>query len=181
MKYNRFLKILVPFIFGLSILMIIWIDFIPFKLNEWWLGSGRKFEKVIYSLSSSYIASYIFYFLLVFLKDKNDRKVKRKEFHTHVSLYIGKYEEQLKSLLSLKEDLIIKTETTKSYELSLENLIYIFEPSLQFSFYTTFSDEKTKSFLQSRTKRYRYYFFALKKLMDCVKLNHHLLDYYEDN
>lgn len=181
MKRNSFLKILVPFIFGVSALIIIWIDFIPIKLNECWLGSGQKFEKIIYSLSSSFIASCIFYFVLVYLKEKNDRKRKREEFHAHIFLYLDKYHEQLKELLAFKKDIIIKTEIRKPYELPLESLVHIFEPAPQFSFYTQHSDDETKSFLQNRTKRYCNYFFAFNKLIECIKLNLHLLDYYEDN
>lgn len=181
MNQNRLLKTLIPSIFGLSILTIIWIDFIPFRFNEWWYGSGQKFEKIVYSLSSSYVASYIFYFLLVHLREKNDRKIKRVEFHTHLYLYLNKYHEQLKDILSLQEDIIVKTEIRKPYELPLKSLIHMFEPAPQFSFYSHYSDDETKLFLQNRTKRYRNYFFALKKLIACVKLNHHLLDYYEDN
>jgi len=164
-----------------SILLIGLIDFSPFKFTEWCVGCGGKFEKLIYSLSLAYIASCIFYFVVVYLKEKNDRRRKQEEFHTHISLYLNKYHEQLKNLLSFKEDIIIKTEIRKPYKLSLENLIYIFEPAPQFSFYTRYSDDETRSFLQNRTKRYRNYFSALKILLEYIKLNYHLLDYYEDN
>lgn len=181
MKRLSFLKILIPTLFFLSILIIVWIDFIPFKLQELWLDSGQKFEKIIYSLSSSYIASYIFYIVVVYWREKVDRKRKREEFHTHIFLYLNKYHEQLKELLEFDNDIIIKTKSRKPYELPLEKLVYIFQPPRQFSLYTQHSDEATKAFLQNRTKRYRNYFYALKKLIECIKLNHHLLDFYEDN
>ena len=65
----------------------------------------------------------------------------------------NEYHEQLKQLLSFKEDIIIKTEKRKPYELPLESLVHIFEPAPQFSFYSQHSDDETKSFLQNRTKR----------------------------
>jgi len=181
MKLNQFLKILIPSVLWISFLVIIWIDFVPFKINELWNGAGKKFEDIIITLCSSYIASYIFYFLMVYLKEKNDRTRKRKEFNTLISIYLNNYQIQLKELLSRKDDIIFKTENKKNYELPLESLIHIFEPTTQFSFYTHYSDDETKSFLQNRTKKYRNYFFALRKLLKCVKQNLHLLDFYEDN
>lgn len=64
---------------GLSIIaaicltIVITIDFTAFKFHELIEGKGAKFETLIYTLSISYIASYIFYFLNVFLKEKQEQ------------------------------------------------------------------------------------------------------------
>lgn len=65
---------------GLSIIavlclaIVLTIDFSSFKIPELVNGTGTKFETLIYTLSISYLASYIFYFLNVYLKEKKERK-----------------------------------------------------------------------------------------------------------
>lgn len=59
-------------VFCLTIVII--IDFTSFKVTELIYDKGVKFEKLIYTLSISYLASYIFYFLNVYLKEKQEQK-----------------------------------------------------------------------------------------------------------
>jgi hypothetical protein len=64
------LSIIAGFCFGTVLL----IDFTSFKLPELVKGIGTKAEALIYTLCISYLASYIFYFLNVYLKEKRERK-----------------------------------------------------------------------------------------------------------
>lgn len=65
---------------GLSIIaticlvIVLTIDFTPFKFPELFEGTGAKAEILIYTLSISYLASYIFYFLNIYLKERQERK-----------------------------------------------------------------------------------------------------------
>lgn len=65
---------------GLSIIaafclaIVIIIDFTSLKIPQLIDGKGAKFEMLIYTLSISYLASYIFYFLNVYLKEKQEQK-----------------------------------------------------------------------------------------------------------
>lgn len=54
--------------------LIIWINFINFKFDELFKGTGRKIEILTESLAMSYIGGYIFYFLNVYLVDRKERK-----------------------------------------------------------------------------------------------------------
>jgi hypothetical protein len=64
---------------GLSIialfclLTVLVIDFTTIKIPELIEGTGARTETLIYTLCISYIASYIFYFLNVYLKEKKER------------------------------------------------------------------------------------------------------------
>jgi hypothetical protein len=64
---------------GLSIIaafcltIVLTIDFTSFKIPEIVEGTGTKAENLIYTLCISYLASYIFYFLNVYLKEKRER------------------------------------------------------------------------------------------------------------
>ena len=65
---------------GLSIIallcvgLFIWINFIEFKFEEVIKGTGEKFEYFIETISLSYLAAYIFYFLNIYLVDRTERK-----------------------------------------------------------------------------------------------------------
>lgn len=65
---------------GLSIIavfclaIVITIDFTTLKIPELIDRTGAKFEMLIYTLSISYLASYIFYFLNIYLKEKQEQK-----------------------------------------------------------------------------------------------------------
>lgn len=64
---------------GLSIIAVfclttvLTIDFTSFKMPELIEGTGTKAETLIYTFCISYLASYIFYFLNVYLKEKRER------------------------------------------------------------------------------------------------------------
>jgi hypothetical protein len=64
---------------GLSIIAffclatILVIDFTTIKIPELIEGTADRAETLIYTLCISYIASYIFYFLNVYLKEKKER------------------------------------------------------------------------------------------------------------
>lgn len=65
-----------PFLFGICILAFISVFLIQFslsKVNEIW-KYGFEFGKIIYDLSIGYLISYIFFFLVVFQKNENDKK-----------------------------------------------------------------------------------------------------------
>lgn len=65
---------------GLSIIaafcvaIVITIDFTALKVPELIDGKGAKIEMLIYTLSISYLTSYIFYFFNVYLKEKQEQK-----------------------------------------------------------------------------------------------------------
>jgi hypothetical protein len=58
-------------VFCLVIVLI--IDFTTFKIPELIEGTAKRAETLIYTLCISYIASYIFYALNVYLKEKKER------------------------------------------------------------------------------------------------------------
>lgn len=58
-------------VFCLVVILI--IDFSSFKIPELVEGTATRAESLIYTLCISYIASYIFYFLNVYLKEKKER------------------------------------------------------------------------------------------------------------
>jgi hypothetical protein len=69
------MKIKELFILSLfAISLIIWIDFIPYKLNEFWPGTGLKLETLVHRISLAYITSFIFYYVVVFRKDQRNKK-----------------------------------------------------------------------------------------------------------
>lgn len=65
---------------GLSIIaivcigLLVWINFFDFKFYELIKGTGTKVESFAEIISLSYIAAYIFYFLNIYLVDRNERK-----------------------------------------------------------------------------------------------------------
>jgi len=54
--------------------LFIWINFIEFKFDEIINGTGTKFEYFIETISLSYLAAYIFYFLNIYLVGRTERK-----------------------------------------------------------------------------------------------------------
>jgi len=182
MKRNTILNLIILFTFWASVIIIIWIEFLPnLRIPSLWSGAGPKINSLSSMVCASFVTSYIFFYIHVRLKEKNDRKRKREEFNTHISLYLHNYQGQLNELLNEKDELITKQRYGTPMKLEIERLIHIFEPASQFLFYARHADENTKKFLQHRTKKYRNYFFALNKLIECVQRHHQLLDYYEDN
>jgi hypothetical protein len=65
---------------GLSIIaiccigLLVWINFVDFKFVEWVKGTGTKFEYFIETICLSYLAAYVFYFVNIYLVDRNERK-----------------------------------------------------------------------------------------------------------
>jgi hypothetical protein len=55
--------------------LVIWINFIDFKFDELFKGTGRKIEVLTESFALSYIGAYIFYLLNVHLVERKERKV----------------------------------------------------------------------------------------------------------
>ncbi len=56
------------------LLIVIWINFVDFKLPELILGKGPKFESLIEGFCRSFIAAYIFYSVNVYLKERREKK-----------------------------------------------------------------------------------------------------------
>lgn len=54
--------------------LVIWINFLDFKLPEIILGKGVKFENLIEGFSKAFIASYIFYTINIYLREKREKK-----------------------------------------------------------------------------------------------------------
>ncbi len=54
--------------------LLVWINFVDFKFGELSNGTGEKFEYFIESICLSLLAAYIFYFLNIYLVDRNERK-----------------------------------------------------------------------------------------------------------
>ncbi|PNW26437.1 hypothetical protein [Formosa algae] len=67
----------------ISIFIIIWIDYIPFKLPSF-VEYPEKFEYVIYNLSLAYMASYIFYYINNYLPEKKNSKIIKKVIHNNI-------------------------------------------------------------------------------------------------
>jgi hypothetical protein len=58
----------------ISILIIVIIDFTHFRFNALIKGSSIKINEILSRLSLAYISSFIFYFVVVYLKEETDRK-----------------------------------------------------------------------------------------------------------
>ncbi|MES2654822.1 MAG: hypothetical protein V4620_04485 [Bacteroidota bacterium] len=69
MKF-KYLTLIAFLCFGL----VIWINFIDFKLPEIIPGKGIKFEILIEGFSKAFIASYIFYTVNIYLREKREKK-----------------------------------------------------------------------------------------------------------
>ena len=54
--------------------LVIWINFIDFKLPEIILGKGGKFENLVEGFSKAFIASYIFYTVNIYLRERREKK-----------------------------------------------------------------------------------------------------------
>ena len=65
---------------GLTVIAIIcvglfaWINFFDIKFTELVVGTGKKIEYLIETISLSYLAAYIFYFLNIYIVDINEKK-----------------------------------------------------------------------------------------------------------
>lgn len=89
-KVNTFLII--------AILLIIWIDYVPYKLPSI-VDNPVKFEFLIYSLCLAYLASYIFHYINVYLPKKRNSKAIRRVIHNNV-INIITLRKKLLSLMS---------------------------------------------------------------------------------
>ncbi|MCL8009359.1 hypothetical protein M8845_18185 [Gelidibacter japonicus] len=54
--------------------LFVWINFLDFKFVEWVNGTGAKFEYFIETICLSYLAAYVFYFVNIYLVERNERK-----------------------------------------------------------------------------------------------------------
>lgn len=54
--------------------LVVWINFIEFKLPEIILGKGGKFENLVEGFSKAFIASYIFYTINIYLRERREKK-----------------------------------------------------------------------------------------------------------
>lgn len=54
--------------------LLVWINFLDFKFVEWVNGTGAKFEYFIETICLSYLAAYVFYFVNIYLVERNERK-----------------------------------------------------------------------------------------------------------
>jgi len=60
-------------IFFISLVIILWINFIDFKFPELIDGKGQKFEYLIEGLCLSYISGYMFWLLNVYWVEKREK------------------------------------------------------------------------------------------------------------
>ena len=54
--------------------LLVWINIVDFKFDELVKGIGAKFEYYIETICLSYLAAYVFYFVNIYLVDRNERK-----------------------------------------------------------------------------------------------------------
>ena len=124
------------------LVIIIWINFIDFKLPEIIQGKGIKFENLSEAFCRSFIAAYIFYFLNVYLREKREKKFILPLVAGNVINIIANNHSIIKCLkndmsLSLKyfpnetefKELLLKinpTETTTMFSKN-RNWLYLFE------------------------------------------------------
>ncbi|UFH36347.1 hypothetical protein [Flavobacterium acetivorans] len=85
-----------------SILLVIWIDYIPYKLSSF-VENPDKFEIVISNLSLAYIAGCIFYYRNTYLPEKRNSKRIKRIINNDVVFIIGK-RKKLSSLKNLNVD-----------------------------------------------------------------------------
>ncbi|MER3375274.1 MAG: hypothetical protein RIM83_11615 [Allomuricauda sp.] len=81
-----------------SFFIIIWIDYIPIKLPSC-VDHPEKFEYVVYNLALAYLASYIFYYINIYLPEKKNSKIVKRVIHNNI-INIITYR---KALLNLKK------------------------------------------------------------------------------
>lgn len=80
-----------------SIILVVWIDYIPYKIPSI-VENSQKFESEIYNLSLAYIASFIFYYINNYLPEKKNSKNIKRVIHNNVMFII----ERRKILNNLK-------------------------------------------------------------------------------
>lgn len=92
LKKFAFTYLVLFWIFIFSIFSIYFIQFPLSKVPEIW-EYGAQFGKVLYDISVGYIISYVFFFLVVFNKNENDkRKISRRLAITSSYIIIEGYE-----------------------------------------------------------------------------------------
>jgi hypothetical protein len=89
---------------GLSIIaliclvIVLTIDLSSFKIPEIIVGTADKSENLIHTLLISYLASYIFYFLNIYLKDRQEQKAIFPLIANNVISIIGNNQSIIKAL-----------------------------------------------------------------------------------
>ena len=105
---------------GLSIIalvclvIVLTIDFTSFKIPELVEGTASKIENLIYTLCISYLASYIFYFLNVYLKEKQEQKAIFPLIAGNVISIIGNNKSIVKALNQQAKDKALNKYPTKN-------------------------------------------------------------------
>lgn len=72
-----------------SILLVLWIDYIPYKLPSL-IENSKKFEFLIYNLSLAYIAGYMFYYINTYLPERRNSKIIKRVINNNVMFIIEK-------------------------------------------------------------------------------------------
>lgn len=86
----------------ISILIIIWIDYIPYRLPSL-IENPEKFEFLMFNLSLAYIASYIFYYINILLPQKRNNKIIKRLINNSV-VFIIEGRKRLNNLKNIKID-----------------------------------------------------------------------------
>jgi hypothetical protein len=86
----------------ISILLIIWIDYMSYRLPSL-IENSEKFEFLIINLSMAYIASYIFYYVNTILPQKHNNKIIRRVINNSV-VFIINDGEKLNNYKNIKND-----------------------------------------------------------------------------
>ncbi|MFV5694084.1 hypothetical protein ACM55G_01430 [Flavobacterium sp. LB3P122] len=86
----------------MSIMLVIWIDYIPYKLPSL-VENPEKFEYVMYNLSLAYVAGYMFYYINMYLPERRNSEVIKRIINNDVVFIIGK-KKQLNGLKNIDID-----------------------------------------------------------------------------
>lgn len=81
----------------ISIFIIIWVDYISFKLPSF-VDHPERFEYVTYNLALAYLASYIFYYINNYLPERKNSKIVKRVIYNNITNIIT----YRKILLNLK-------------------------------------------------------------------------------
>ncbi len=66
---------LIYLLLSVSFLIVLWINFFPsFHLEPWWEFSGAVMNKILERLSLAYISAFIFYLIVIKMKEVSERK-----------------------------------------------------------------------------------------------------------
>lgn len=104
-------------LFWISILLLLYIQFSPYRIPVILEGTENKINDLLANICFTYIASFIFYYLVVYLKEKRDRENLKDLVAKYTSLLFYNYKRMIIDLQSGKEPIILFPDEEKLKEI----------------------------------------------------------------